>query len=449
MTNQGFSKLGFHTLDRITDVFPAFGPRVFQKIFLSIFGSTLSYTYYLKKYQLQLLKTKCFSKILVIVDINIGDAVLLQNCIKIIRCNFPDAQIDYACNRLGGELISELPAVDNVYQAFNGGGIPSGNDMKKLRDTIILNNYDLILNLSPFVNKKSLQFGGNVIQLYILLSAYIFHLLRIKAEHMHISHIIYSFFNDFLKPVRTGNIKDAIGIVSGPSQAMIKGNLVYLSHDAIQTANEFLQKHNIYSLDRILLFNPDVTVKYSMIPFEIQIQILKKILVSDDIDYVLIAAAYSNPGLEENILRCLPDELLGKVIIVPHMNLSSYTALIDLCDVFLTGDTGPLHIAASWKEPLDEKNQLKNHTVVISIIGPTNSRLFCYDSTKPGHIPANQDAPSKVFVGEAPCRNITCLNKTGKTCKEIRCFMNIDPDKISSYIISYFHLLRVSVRKMG
>lgn len=449
MTNQGFSKLGLHTLDRITDVFPAFGPRVFQKIFLSIFGSTISYTYYLRKYQRQLLKTKYFNKILVIVDINIGDAVLLQNSIKIIRYNFPDAQIDYTCNRQGGELISELPAVDNIYQVFNGGGIPSGNDLKKLKEIIILNNYDLILNLSPFLNKKSLQFGGNVIQLYILLSAYIFHLLRIKTEQIHISYIIYSFFNDFLKPVCTRNLRDAIGIVKDSSQSMINGNLVYLSHDAIQTANEFLQKHNIYSMDRLLLFNPDATVKYSMIPFEIQIQMLKKILVSDDIDYVLIAAAYTNPGLEEKILRCLPEELHGKIIIVPHMALSAYSALIDLCDVFLTGDTGPLHIAASWKEPLDEKDQLKNRTVVISIIGPTNSRLFCYDSTKPGHLPANQDAPSKVFVGEALCRNISCLNKTGKTCKEVRCFRDIDPDKISSYIISYFHHLRASVLKMG
>lgn len=398
MTNQGFSKLGFHTLDRITDVFPSFGPRVFQRIFLSIFGSKEFYTYYLRKYQRQLLRTKYFNKIFIIVDINIGDAVLLQNSIKILRCNFPDARIDYACNGQGGELISELPAVDNIYKVFNGGGIPSENDLKELREIITFNNYDLILNLSPFVNNKSLRFGGNVIQLYVLFSAYIMHLWRIKAEQMHISYIIYSFFNDFLKPLRTGNRRNAIGILNNSSQSRLNGNLVYLSHDSIQAANEFLQKHNIYSMDRLLLFNPDVTVKYSMIPFQIQIQILKKILESNEIDYVLIAAAYSNPGIEEKILRRLPEELHRKIVIVPHMPLGDYTALIDLCDVFLTGDTGPLHIAASWKITLDDNDRLRNRTVVISIIGPTDSRMFCYDSTKPGHLPANQDAPSKVFV---------------------------------------------------
>ena len=202
-------------------------------------------------------------------------------------------------------------------------------------------------------------------------------------------------------------------------------------------------------MDRIVLFNPDATVKFSMIPFGIQIQVLKNLLESDDIDYVLISKAYSNPGIEKNILISLASELNRKIIIVPHMPLMTFTALIDLCNVFLTGDTGPLHIAASWKEPLDNNDHLRNSTAVISVIGATDSRMFCYDSSKPGHVPANQFAPSKVFIGEAPCRNITCLNKTGKTCNEVRCFNNIDPDKISSYIISYLQTLTTSFRKIG
>lgn len=449
MTNQGLSKFCLYVLDRITDEYPLFSTRIFQKIFLSIFGSDRAYSYYLKKFQRRLLETKYFDKILIVVDINIGDAVLLQKCIDIMKYYFPDSQIDYLCNQQGGGLISNLPNADNIYNVFIGGGRPSENDLNNLRDIIKLNNYDLILNLSPFVKRKALQYGGNVIQLYVLLSVYIIHLLRIKSDQMHISYIIHGFFDDFLKPLFADNKKNIIELAKTNSQPGFKGNVVYLSHNAIQTANEFLEKHSIFSMDGLLLFNPDATVKYSMIPFGIQIQILKKILESDDIDYVLIASAYSNPGIEEIILKCLPEELRSKIIIVPHMPLDAYTALIDLCSVFLTGDTGPMHIAASWKEPLDEDDRLRNSTAVISIIGATNSSLFCYDSAEPGHLPANQDAPSKVFVGEAPCRNITCLNKTGKTCKEVRCFMNIDPDEISAYIISYFHHLRASILKMG
>jgi ADP-heptose:LPS heptosyltransferase len=449
MTNNGLSKLSFNALDRITDVFPSFGPKIFQKIFLSIFGSDKFYSYYLKKYRGQLLKTKYFDKILIMVDLNIGDAVLLQKSVEVARYYFPNARIDYLCNRLGGELISELPMADNIYKVFRGGGAPSESDLNTLREIITVNNYGLILNLSPFVKKEDFPNGINTIQLYVLFTVYILYLWRVKAEQMHISNIICSFLNDFLKPLPAFSEKNKIEIVKKPFHSAYKGNTVYLPHDAIWSAHEFLESHNIFSMERLLLFNPDVTVKYSMIPFEIQIQILKKILESNDIDYVLIAAAYFNSRLEEKILKSLPEELHAKVIIVPHMPLNTFVALIDLCDVFLTGDTGPLHIAASWKEPIDENDRLRNRTSVVSIIGPTDSRMFCYDSAKPGHLPASQNAPSKVFAAEAPCRNVTCLNKTVKTCKEVRCFANIDPDKISSYIISCFHYRRTSVQKLG
>jgi hypothetical protein len=126
------------------------------------------------------------------------------------------------------------------------------------------------------------------------------------------------------------------------------------------------------------------------------------------------------------------------VIIVPHVPLSTYTALIDLCDVFLSGDTGPVHIAASRKELSGTGQPMRNRTVIVSVIGATDSQIFSYDSSKPGHMPANQDAASKSFVCDSPCRNITCLNKTAKTCKDVNCFANIETDKISSYIVSHF-----------
>jgi len=446
MTNQGFSKLSYNTLDRITDIFPSFAPKVFQKVFLGIMGSETSYSFYLKKYKRQLSKSKHIDSILIVVDLNIGDAVLLQNSIETVRYFYPNARIDYFCNQKGGEMISELPLADNVYKVFKG-GMPSENDIIKMREIITANNYSVILNLSPFVKKEDFPARVNAIQLFIPFSVYILYLWRIKAEEMHISNIICTFLSDFL--TKENENSPGINSVKYPIHTTTKGNTVYLSHKAIRSARQFLESHGILSAERLMLFNPDVTIKYSMIPFEAQIQILRKILESDDIDYLLIAKAYFKTGLEDRILENIPEEMHRKIIIVPHMPLDAFVALIDLCDVFLTGDTGTLHIAASRKEPCDKSDRLRNRTSVVSVIGPTDSRMFCYDSSKPGHLPAYQDAPSKVFVADSPCRNVTCLNKTVKTCKEIRCFANIDPDKISFHVISYFQYRNTAVQKAG
>ena len=449
MTNQGFSKLGYYALDRITDVVPSFAPKVFQKLFLGTFGSAFAYSLYLSKYRHQLLKTKNFDKILVVVDINIGDAVLLQNSIAAVRNYFPQAQIDYMCSQKGGQLLPRIPMADNVYNVFTSGGIPSVKDAEAVRDILVANDYSLILNFSPFVSKRILSYGANVLQMYIPMSAYILYLWHVKAEHMHISEIAYNFLGDFLKPLAKETNGAGLEIVRKSDIAVSKGNVVYLSHEDIHAAHEFLLSRDVFPFDRLLLFNPDVTMKFSMIPFSVQVRALKNILGSDDVDYALIASAYFKKGIENELLEALPAELRRKVIIVPYMSLGAFTALIDLCDVFLTGDTGPLHIAASRKKAANRTDELRNRTAVVSVIGPTDSRMFTYDSEKPGHMPAYQDAPSKVFVGEAPCRNVTCLNKTGKTCNEIRCFANIDPEKISSYIVSYFRYLNTPARKLG
>jgi len=116
MTNEGFTKLAFNSLDRITDIFPSFGSRVFQKIFLFVFGSEKLYNYLLHKYQKKLLKTKNFNRILIIADVNIGDSINTQAGIEVARGFFPGSEIDYICSKIGGEVIEGSPFVDNVFK---------------------------------------------------------------------------------------------------------------------------------------------------------------------------------------------------------------------------------------------------------------------------------------------------------------------------------------------
>ncbi len=64
------------------------------------------------------------------------------------------------------------------------------------------------------------------------------------------------------------------------------------------------------------------------------------------------------------------------------MPLDAYAALIDWSDVFVSGDTGPLHMAAAWKKARKEGHVFRNRSGVVGIFGATPPRLSGYDSLR-------------------------------------------------------------------
>jgi hypothetical protein len=111
--------------------------------------------------------------------------------------------------------------------------------------------------------------------------------------------------------------------------------------------------------------------------------------------------------------------------------------LIDLADVFVSGDTGPLHVAAARKISRTNRREFRNQTAVLSLFGATPARMSGYDSRKTGYLPACQDAPSLCYTAGSPCRNITCLNKMLKTCPTVRCFEEMDIDALAEWMESF------------
>ena len=185
------------------------------------------------------------------------------------------------------------------------------------------------------------------------------------------------------------------------------------------------------------MFNPETTAKFTRIPFNTQFDILNRLLESSS--QILLGSSRIEKGIEIELFNSLPEAKKNKIIIIPDsFKLDVFTALIDLSDIFITGDTGPLHLAAARKYLKNNNKSLRNKTAVFSIFGSTPSRMYGFDSKTPGYFAANQDAPSRAFISKSPCRNITCINKLAKTCAEVRCFNGLDVDEIISE--SFQHL---------
>ena len=447
MLNRGLSEIGLRILDGATDISPRFASRIFQQGFVGVFGSRPIASFVMRKHRKPWERIAATlgetPKILLVADVCIGDTVLISEGLRSIQQAFPKAEVHFVCNRTGGELVASMPGVRVHNIVIGKRGFPTKADLEQIARLIETERYSVILNMGPFLDKRRLPENSKVIQLYVPFAAYILRAWKANGRR-HISYFARNFITEFLSG-KAQQLEE--GTFAEPT-IPVSTNTVYLSRESVEMAKAFLDSHELGVGSGLVFFNPDATSQYGQIPFEIQSRLLKYIAGLDKVRAILLGKAYTIKGIEERLLKELPRALAEKIVIVPHLPIEVYTALIDASDMFISGDTGPLHISACRKVMVvhssadgrspAEYAPLRNRTAVLAIYGATDSRMYGYDSIQPHHAPANQDVPSRSFSAPAVCRNISCINKFGKSCSEVRCFDGLPEAEIEHYILSYF-----------
>ncbi len=444
MLNRGLSQIGLRILDKATDISPRVAPRLFERGLVGIFGSRPVASFVIGKHRRHWEKIavtmESTSKILFVVDVCIGDAVLASECLRSIQAARPNAEVHCVCNGTGGELVRGMPGV-RVHNFVKGErGFPTGSDLDRLRQLIAEESFAAVLNMGPFLDARQLPAKTRVVQLYVPFAAYMLRAWKAKGRR-HISYFAREFVSEFL----AGRAKKFEERNFAEPAIQLNANTVYLSSGSVERAKTFLESHGLAPGRGLVFFNPDATSQYGQIPFEIQARLLKHIAGLEEVRAILLGKAYSNQGIEARLMAELEkmgdhSPLARKVVIVPHVPIEAYTALIDASDMFISGDTGPLHISACRKIMVNRTGStpMRNQTAVLAIYGATDSRMYGYDSVQPHHVPANQDVPSRSFSAPAVCRNISCINKFGKSCSEVRCFDGLPEAEIAQYISAYF-----------
>ena len=425
MINNNLQKFLFHLTSVLTTWFPRFGAWLLNALVTPVLGNRLLVRVVREKNLEKIREVKQFKKILVIPDIHIGDAVMLQGAVMAFRDYFPDARVDYIVKNAVSCLIEGNPAISNLYPYFTGTVFPTPSDIESIKKLVVENQYDLCFNCSPFFEDHSLFPTGQKI-LNLMTSAP--QLVRNDIDHVGINHFMTQSY-EFVY----GLLRDTVP--SRPTKPF-RGVPVHLADSALEEAKGFLSKNGLTTEKPIVFLNPDTASPFTRIPVEKQLEFLK--LLAQMPVQILLGAAFTFKDTEKQLVESLTAEERSKVTVVPKaLPLDAYNALIDLVDVFVSGDTGPLHMAAARKCSKTGNIQFRNKTFVISIFGATPARMSGYDSTDPLFPPANQDVVSRTFVSESPCRNITCVNKMAKTCKDIRCFEVLDVAVIAGDIKAY------------
>jgi hypothetical protein len=430
MLDNPIQKTLFHLTSLATTWFPRGGAWFFDHTIIPIVGNRLVVDTVFRKNLKTVKSVGEIKKILVVSDIHIGDAILAAGGVVAFRDFFPQAQIDFVVKKSVGCFFEGNPDITNLYPVFTGGRYPDPGDQEFVRKLTHENKYDICMNCCPFLEDREI-FPKNqgVLNMMSMASQILRNLIDRKGSchFMYMSYgLPYSVLSKIDKPKR---------------DRPFKGVPLTLSDAAMAEAQALLREKKVPQAGPLFFLNPDAASPYNRIPFDKQVELLKRLLALPG--HVLLGSGFTAKDIEKQLLEQLSERERTRVTVVPAtVSLEGYAALTDFADVFISADTGPLHIAAARKVSKSGGFKFRNRTFVASIFGATNARMSGYDSKNPLYPPADQDAPSRVYVSESPCRNITCMNKIAKTCKKVRCFEVLDVGAIASDIGQFLESLK-------
>jgi ADP-heptose:LPS heptosyltransferase len=370
-------------------------------------------------------------RILIIPDINIGDAVIAQSFISPLKNSFPGLEIDYAYQRSAYPLIKENPHINRHFPIFRSLGFPSKKDCKRLKNIIEKYSFDLIFNFCPYLPPSIFKSADSSVIHPIRLTANIIRAYASNSDKAQIVFRLNQFANEMVEKLPYNTNPKPKSMFNFPS------NRLYTNQQLWTSTKKTMERLKINRYQKKVLFNPDTASPYTLIPLKFQIELLKGILSNKEL-IVLMNCGFIFKGIQKRVLDEIPPPLRKRIIIIPRDTpIDVYAGLIDNSDMFISGDTGPLHIAAAKKVIVNSDNHFKNSTAIVGIYGATSPKIYGYDSFSDEYLPASQNAPSKSFEGSPPCKNLTCIDKIFKKCPEVMCFNGLDPESIIDYIQNY------------
>jgi ADP-heptose:LPS heptosyltransferase len=355
------------------------------------------------------------NKICVIADVNIGDAITIQAIILAIQELLPGANIDYIINKKAELLLEGFPGIDTVYGVYTSAPL-TAEDMNIINELLEINRYDIVFNFCPFYSNKIILPPGTIEINYLGIMPQI---VKDIANPNIQSHMVLQLYN---------YVQRLFANLEATPKRIFRGTSAIISSDAVMQSESFIQDNGLGDHKKIL-FNPDTSSRFTRIPFHLQISLLE--MLTELHCEILLTPGYNKKGIEHELLQALPRHKQDKCKIVPiPLPLDMFAALVDHCDAFITGDTGLLHIAAAKKISRTGDFVFKNCTAIFSIFGATPSRLYGYDSFRPGFIPSFQSAVSHTYEGNCYRNIMYLINKNLLPYDENYFFNGLNLEKI-------------------
>ncbi len=319
-------------------------------------------------------------KIIIVNLLYLGDLLFAFPFLRNLRKNLPSTQIDMVVNSAFYEIVKNNPHLDRVYSFDKRWGLKK---MREFSRPLGETNYDLGLNIhgswrslvllwliGPAKKIGFAERGGK-----ILLDKLVF------PSRQHMVDVYLEFLKVLNLPV------------------LDNGRLeLFIPDQAREEVIGLLNNWGVKKEDILLGLNPGgtwPTKRWSTEGFAH----LADLLIGRGFKVVFTGGTEDTKRVEEIIGQM---KKKGALAAAGHTSLAGLAALLERCSVVISGDSGPVHVAAAMGTP------------TIAIFGPSDEEK--YKPRGPGH---------EIVKAEVDCR------PCGKhECTDHKCMQEIHPETI-------------------
>lgn len=268
----------------------------------------------------------------------LGDLVMGTPVLHDLRNRYPHAVITAMCQSNVAGLLEQNPHVDEIYSYKRPSGWIHRPGHLEIMEALRKGNYDLgILLTNSFSSawwfwrghvQNRVGFAGNLRSL--LLNRAVHHPKNIEKQHL-----VYT-YKALLEP---------LGIAISDTAPEL-----FVSAQEAQAAKTLLEEIGVkVGQDIIVGINPGAAYGSAKcwLPDRFE-DVAKKLLENPRVQLIFFGDRNGAPLVNE-ICSKLPERTVN---LAGKTSLRELVALIQLCSIFLTNDSGPMHIAAALKKPL-------------------------------------------------------------------------------------------------
>jgi hypothetical protein len=247
-------------------------------------------------------------RVLVIADVNIGDAMLIQPAVAALDGLLPDATIDFAVNATVGPLVADDPRVGTTFAVLRGDADAPAVTAQRLREALDHADYGLVVNACPFIgDRDAASFGGAVVSPLSLavgiLDAYAGG--RPAAVPIQVSALVH-------------RALDAMPGVDVPEHPTTESSRVYLRAQVRRDAVALLRELDIDPTRPTVFVNPDTSNDSTFLGEDVLVEVVARMTALPSAGGVLLGRGFTYRGVEDRILEALDGEQRRAVRLVPR-----------------------------------------------------------------------------------------------------------------------------------
>lgn len=326
---------------------------------------------------------------LIVSTTGLGDTLWATPALRALRTSYPDSTISVLTTVLGEQILSRNKVIDEIFV---------------LEEPLIWSAFRLFSTL------RKHQFDAVVIfhasQRFILPFCKLLDVPRIVATKG-LQKDLDFLLTDAIENRPEHEIERRLSLVQALGAAHVNTGLEFPLHKSEeQEAQQFLMQREIPDHLPLIGLHPGAKNKFKEWSPDNFIEVGTRLTQHTGCQIIVSGSAE-----EARLVYEIANRIPGAIPLAGELSVGTFAALIKRYALFITNDTGPMHLAFAVKTP------------TVALFGPTDPQLC---------------GPWHAQLAEVIARPKTCSPCLRKRCQEPFCMLQISPDQVYDRAVALF-----------